>query len=244
MKSAVKLNEMFAIIKSGICGALALTGVCIILIVAANIIRVPFVAFLYAKSVAKCSPQGLFIATSALGFILGLIVRRRIPIIQKGIAPMSVAAIPLIVGAWMLNAYAIRVSVPHTMKLLDCTNSVMNIHLKVPQGHGYRLDLITSDVQSTPNGSVTSSYKFSGRIRISSGASLIADFPIASDKAWVTGSDFVLTGDGFQSTKVPTLSQFIQAQKGYDIEITFDPPPPPSSSIWLYWLQSAKDRSR
>jgi hypothetical protein len=243
-KSTSKLNEIILIVKSGITGALALTGICIILFLLGFTARTPFVSYLYSKTLAKCSIEGLFIATGGFGFILGLIGRRRLPIIQKGIALMAVVAIPLIIGAWLLNAYAIRVSVPHAVKLLNCTNSVVKIHLKVPKGHAYHLELNTPGVQAMPNGTVTSSYKFSGHIRISNGVSLVADFPIGYDKAWLTGSCFVLTGVSFQNTNVPMLSQFIQAQKSYDIEITFDPSPPPSSSIWLYWLQSAKDRDR
>ena len=168
-------------------------------------------------------------------------MRRRFPIIQRGIVLLACAAIPLIASVWLLNAYAIRVSVPHTVKLLDCTNSVINFHITVPKGHAYHLELNTPEIHAAPNGTVTSSYKFSGHIRISNGATLITDFPIGSDKAWLTASGFVLTGVDFQTPSVPQLGQLIPAQKDYDIQITLDPLPPPSSSIWLYCLQSRMD---
>jgi hypothetical protein len=241
-QSGIKTNDIFAIIKSGITGALALTGICIILFIIGLTVRIPFVFEFYSKTLARCSLESLFITTSGLGFILGLIVRRRLPIIQRGIAPIAVAAIPLIFGAWLLDDVGKRISVPQIMKLADCTNSTVIVHFKVPKGHAYHLELITPGVQAMPNGTVTSSYKFSGRIRISNGASMVADLPIGSDKAWLTASCFVLTGVGLQNTNVPPLSKFIQSHKSYNFEISFEPPPPPGSSIWLYCLVSARDQ--
>jgi len=235
---------MFSIIKSGITGALALTGICILLIIFANAIRVEFISHLYAQSVAKCSPKNLLIGSSAIGFLLGLVVRRRFPAIQKGIAPIAIAAIPVIVGAWLIDSCAAHVSSPYSMKLADCTNRVVDIQLKAPKGHGYQFQLHTPEARTTtPNGLMVSSYKFSGRIRISNGTALIADLPIDPDKVEMIESGFVLAGVDSQSTTVP-LGQFLQPQKDYDIKITFDPPPPPSSSIWLYWLQSRRDTER
>jgi hypothetical protein len=176
-----------------------------------------------------------FYAVAVFGFVLGCYLPH---IIRKRFTPKVVgfSVMLLIVGCFMYN-YAGAVSTPREIKLADCTNNIVNIHLKPPQGHAYHLDLRPPGIQSMPNGTVNSSYKFSGHIRISSGASLITDFPISSDKARLTASGFVLTGVGLQNTNVPPLSQFIQAQKDYDIQITFDPQPPPLSSIWLYWYQ-------
>lgn len=244
IKSDSKFKEFFYIIKSGVTGALALTSICIILFAVGLVVREPFISRLYSETLAKCSFEGTLIAAMGVGFVLGLVMRRRFPIIQRGIVLLACAAIPLIAGVWLLNAYAIRVSVPHTVKLLDCTNSVINFHITVPKGHAYHLELNTPEIHAAPNGTVTSSYKFSGHIRISNGATLITDFPIGSDKAWLTASGFVLTGVDFQNTSVPQLGQFIQAQKDYDIQITLDPLPPPSSSIWLYCLQSRMDMRR
>jgi hypothetical protein len=243
IKSDSKFKEMFLILKSGIIGALALTGICIFLFLIGFAVRGEFISYFYQKTFARCSFEGLLIATSGLGFVLGMIARRRLTL-KSEIILIATFSVPLIIGAWLLHAYAIRVAIPHTMKLADCSNSVVNIRLKVPQGHGYCLDLITPEIQAMPNGTVISSCKFSGRVRISNGTSLVADFPIGSDKSWLTGSEFVLTGVGLQNTNVPPLSQFIQAQRDYDIEITFDSSPPPSSSIWLYWLQSRGDTEK
>ena len=244
MKPITKPKEFIAIIKSGITGALALTSACIILAVVANIIRVPCIAFLYAKSIAQCSLQGFFIATSGLGFILGLIIRRRLPVIQKGIAPMAVAAIPLIVGVWLLNAVSSRVEIPCQIKLADCTNGTVIIHTRIPKGRNHHLVLATPEIQMMKDGSLKSSFRFSGRIRILSNGVLTVEIPIDSDSTWLTPDGFVLTGVGFHNTNSPPLSRVIQAQKDYDIEITFHPPPSTSSSIWLYWKQAVKDRDK
>ena len=164
--------------------------------------------------------------------------------LPKWFAPIIAFAILMVCSLWFFNEYIARVSIPRREKLADFTNGVVNIHLMVPQGHGFRFDLNTPGTHSTPNGGVNSSYKFSGHIRIASDSSLITDFAIGSDKAWLTASDFVLTGIGLQNTNTPPLSQFIQAQKDYDIQITLNPPPPPATSIWLYWLQSRRDTKK
>jgi len=242
-KSDSKFKEIFLIVKSGIIGALALTGICIILFIISFAIREPFISHLYSKTFAKCSLKGLFIATTGLGFILGIIARRRLTL-KSEIILIAVFSVPLIIGAWMLDAIGMRVSVPHTMKLSDCTNGVLNIHLMVPKGHVYHLELNTPAVQTMPNGTVTSSYKFSGHIRISSKASLVTDFAISSDTAWLIPSGFALTDPSWQNTNSLSLGRFIQSQKDYDIQVTLDPPPPPASSIWLYWVQSRMDMQR
>jgi len=239
-----KLKDVYLIVKCGFTGAIALTGICILLILLGSVIRTPFITHLYGITFAKCSFKGLCIGASGLGFILGVILRRRLPFMQKGIVPIAVAAIPLIIGVWLLNAYTIRASIPHAVKLADCTNSTVNLHLKVPKGHAYQLELITPAVKGMPDGTVTSSYKFSGTIRISNGTTSVADFPISSDKSWLTASCFVLTGVGSLNGAVPPLSQFIQPQKDYDVQITLNPPPPPSTAIWLYWLQSKMDTDK
>jgi hypothetical protein len=223
-----KLNEIGLIVKSGITGALGLMGICIILIIVANTIRLPLIALLYEKTIAKCSLQGLFLAVGSFGFIFGLLVRRRLPVIQKGVAPMAIAAVPLIFGVWLLDSWVARVSVPKTIKLSDCTNSMIEIQLKAPKGHGYQFELLTPEAQTTTNGLIISSYKFSGRIRILKGTSVIADLPIVPDKVEFIESGFILAGADTQNNTV-SLGQFLQPQKDYDIQITLDPRPPPSS---------------
>jgi hypothetical protein len=169
MKSNFKFNEIFLILKSGITGALALTSICIILFFIGFTVREPFVSYLYSKTFAKCSLEGLFIATGGIGFVLGLIVRQRFPIIQRSTAPMVVAAIPLIIIGWLFNGYAMRVSTPREMKLADCTNSTEYIHFKAPKGHNFQLVF-------------SSTATLSGHVRVIDETSKTIDFPINSNQ--------------------------------------------------------------
>ena len=232
MKANFKPNEIYLIFKCGIFGALALNGVCIILFLVGFAVRGTFISHLYSQTFAKCSLEGLFIATSGFGFILGLIIRRRFRIIQKGIGLMAVAAIPLILGAWLLSVYAAHVEISREIKLADCTNGIAKIYLKIPKGHNYYL------VLALPADSI---YMFSGRVHILRGTSMIADFAIKSDQAARKTSRFSLTG-GFQNTNAPWLSQFVEAQKEYNIDIDLNPPPPPASIVCLHWWQAYKDK--
>jgi hypothetical protein len=215
IKPDSKLKEFFVIIKSGITGALALIGICIILFIIGFAFRGQHVSYLYQKTFARCSFEWLFITTGGIGFILGLVMRQRFPIIQRGIVLLACAAIPLIAGAWLLYTFASYSEIVRSMKLADCTNT-MTIHLKVPRGHYYRFML------AVPPGSTNA---FSGRLNISDGESTVTNFYIGFDQSEQQGD-------------------FLQAETNYDIKISFDQPPPPSTSIWLYWREGYRDRHR
>jgi hypothetical protein len=215
IKPDSKPKELFSIIKSGVTGALALTGICIILFIIGFAFRGQFISYLYQKTFARCSFDGLLIATSGIGFILGLVMRRRFPIIQRGIVLLACAAIPLIAGAWLLYTFASYSEVVRNMKLADCT-STTTIHLKVPRGHHYYFML------AVPSGSTNA---FAGHMNILDGESAVTNFYIGSDQTEQQGD-------------------FLYAETNYDIKISFDQPPPPSTSIWLYWREGYKDRHR
>lgn len=145
-------------------------------------------------------------------------------------------------GVWLLHEMWMGTEqLPLSLKLADCTNNVVKIHLKIPTGHAYQLELKGAGIMNLTGEGSKSSYNFSGRLRVFSDGSLCADMPIGSDKAWLTPSGFVLTGVGSQNTNVPPLWKFIQANMSYDFEISFEPSPPSGSSIWLYCLESRQD---
>lgn len=245
MELLPKFKELLSVIKSGIYGALALNGICIILYFVGYSARVEWISYLNAKTLAQWPVESVFVVSSGIGFIIGLVMRRLFPRIQLGIALLCILSIPLIIGGWLVYESPHYVEgIPGDMKLADCTNGVLNIHLKVPQGLRYELILGIPEIHASMNGTVTSSYNFSGSIRILSDGSLIADLPTGSDKAWLVPGGFVLTGAGPQNTNVPPLEQFIQPQKEYDIRVTLNPPPPPSSSIRLYWTRSLSDANK
>ncbi|MGH7977044.1 MAG: hypothetical protein ACREDS_01810 [Limisphaerales bacterium] len=176
---------------------------------------------------------GTYVLTDhIIGFLLGAIAGwRHLQIIQNWFVPIASFGVIGVLFAWFLHTYASYVEVPQKIKLADCTNSVTNIHFKVPKGHDYFIQMDVPGMQQMPNGTVISSYKFSGNIHISDGTAMVTDFPISSEKAWSISSGFVITGISPQNTNAPSLNQLIQAQKVYDLKIELNPPPPPSSSI-------------
>lgn len=234
-------NRFKEIVWGGITGMLLFSGIYIGLIIATayagSLLPASGSNIQKFFSVKKWTFEGIhtaFIITASIGVLSGVIAGWRCPqASQKLFVPAAVIGIPAILVGWFLYAYAIRVSVPYRIKLTDCTNSIINLHVKIPKGHAYHLELNTPDVHGKPDGTVTSSYKFSGEICISNNAVLISEFPISSDTAWLTASCFVLKG-----------GELIQAQKDYDIQIILDPLPLPPSSVWLYCLQSRMDMQK
>ncbi len=196
--------------------------------------------------VAIVANQALIVIVCT-SFILGVLLVRCFPIIQRrfflSVTILVTAIVPLGFVVWFFHEMAMGTELlPVNLKLADCTNKVVNIHFEVPPGHAYQLELKGSGIQSSTGGEWKSSYSFSGHLHISSNGALLADLPIGSDKAWLTGSGYVLTGAGMQNTNVPPLSKFIQSHKVYDFEISFEPPPPLGSSIWLYCMVSGRDQ--
>ena len=196
--------------------------------------------------VAIVAKQAL-IAIVCISFILGFLLLRCFPIIQRKfyilVIMLVMAVVPLGFVVWFLHTVSMNTEyAPISLKLADCTNKVVNIHFEVPAGHAYQLELKGSGIQFSTGGEWKSSYNFSGHLLISSNGSLLANLPIGSDKAWLTGVGYVLTGAGMQNTNVPPLGKFIQSHKSYDFEISFEPPPPPGSSIWLYCTVSGRDQ--
>jgi len=247
MFKQTKYKGVIVLIKSGFVGALGLTGVFILLVIASQ--GSP-TAISLVEAIFKTAPSilGLFILISGIGFILGVIFGQRFPVVHEGILPLVIALIMLAVPsgfvAWVFYKASMQLEYPaKELKLTDCTNNVVNIHLKLPRGHAHQLELKAPEVRSLPsNGNAVSSYRFAGRLRISSAGVQLANLPISSDKAWLTSSGYVLTGAGLQNTNVPPLSNFIHPNRDYDLEINFEPAPPTNASIWLYWRESKVDQ--
>jgi hypothetical protein len=194
--------------------------------------------FFHTAKGTNAGIKDAFFLIAILGFILGYFLPaqfwKRCPEIV-----VSFSAVFLVIGC-MLFLVGTHKSIPFETKLADCTNGIVNIHLHVPKGHRYALELDAPGTTRMTNGSLISSYKFTGTIRIKSGTSLIADVPMNSDKMMVFPSSYFLTGG--PKTDIPDLNQFIHSGNNYDLEIKFDPPPPPSSSVSLYWMQNAAEK--
>lgn len=246
MLQPTKNKELISIIKSGLTGAMAFTGIIYILAIASLFTYWWIAWFAYVFSITIMFPKAFFTVTGSIGFILGLLLRRRFPIIQRGVLPLVISLVMLLTPlgfgiSWRHKIWMETELPPVSLKLADCTNTVVHIHLKVPLGHDYQLSLKTPETQVLTNGETSVSYNFSGHLRISNNGSLIADLPISSDKAGQNGW-YGLAGTGTQNTNVPPFSKLIQSHKSYDFEISFVPPPPPGSSIWLYCLVYVRDQ--
>lgn len=245
MLQPTKKKELIAIIKSGLVGAFAFTGITFILSLASSFAHWWMAWLLCVFFLSIAFPKTVFLVTGSIGFILGLFLRRRFPIIHSGVLPLVIALVVLVVALGWRGFFLHKIWMntelpPVNLKLADCTNNVMNIRLKVPPGHDYQLSLKTPETQVSTNGETSGEYIFSGHLRILSNGLLIADLPINSDMAGKDGW-YGLAGAGIRNTNVPPLSQFIQSHKCYVFEIYFEPAPPTNASIWLYCLQTVKD---
>lgn len=241
MKWVPQFGQAVSVLKSGLLCTLGLSGVCIILRLLANGLSssVPLLEHLTTRLWGHCTFGQFMAVTGIAGFVLGfLVVKLRWLTVHRVLGPLAVVAVPLLIGFWTLDFFGRRVDVPKSEKLADCTNSVVSMHLTVPPGRYYGLYLVhpagTGQVDWTPS----SGRVLSGHIKISGGGSR-AELPINA----ACLQEGLLTGD-FNGTNPPPLSRFIRAREDYDIEVAFDSPPPASSSIWLRWHQSAKDRGK
>ena len=143
---------------------------------------------------------------------------------------------------WFFKTMIGYVDFPHSIKLVDCTNSTVQFHLRVPKGNTFAL-LLSLPTEKPDS---KSPLKFSGRVYISDGTLATIEFPIdlkySESCNWLKdSSSLILTG---LFTNSPPLGQLIRVQKDYDFKIVFDEPPPVSTSIWLSWLQAVKDKGK
>ena len=143
-----------------------------------------------------------------------------------------------IVG-FQLYYMGIYTEVPRSMKLAECTNNPVKFHLHMPKGNSYYLVLGTAQPEMMNKVPI----QFSGTVRIEGTATKI-EFPVSSDLAtssgnWLTNAGLILTWDANYSS----WKQFIQPDKDYNFEITFDKAPPTSTSIWLHWIQTIREKN-
>lgn len=139
-------------------------------------------------------------------------------------------------------------TVPHSIRLADCTNSTLEFHLEVPRGNSYYLVLATPKVGMT----LKPPYFFSGHVSITEVGvpTNMTDFQIDSTSVqqcnWLeeNGIPYSFALTGAWNTNCTSLGQLIRAQRNYNVIIVFSQPPPPSTSIWLHWLQAYKDRDK
>lgn len=242
----MKRQETIGIIKSGLVGAFALAGLFMISIIA----FAGFHAFSSLIETAfKIVPSlwEVFAIVGGAGFILGLILRRCLPAIQKGMMPLVIAfllsALPLGFFAWVFFKTAMNLEPPpQSLKLADCTSGEVNFRLHVPKARDYQLGLRMPAIAASSGRNESNSCVFSGHLRILNDGALLADLPISSGKTWLTPDGYAVTGIGPQNTNAAPLSNLIQSGMDYGCEMTLNPPPPTNASIWLYWRESRIDK--
>jgi hypothetical protein len=245
MKRTIEFKGLVAAVKDGIVGALAFSGFCLVLIIVANVFRhtLPVVACFLNYLARECTLAELLTTAGCVGFVFCVLVRRRLRSIQSGMLPLAVAAIPLIIGAWLLDDFAGRVSIAQNAKLTDFTNNPVNIEFQTPRGHGFVLTLEVPDIKMDGGSGVSrSAYVFSGRVRVVSKENTIADFPVSSQQATLTSRGFILTGVSGWNTNAPDLTKLIKSHSAYQLEVFLNPAPPQSSALWLSWRQAARDK--
>ncbi len=222
MKSKARLIELAWIIAGGVTNAVALIGVSVVLVllISGAGAELPFVGNIITEWTKQWTLEGVFtvfFASGIVGFILGILFGKKyFHLTRKWFSAAIIGGIPMIVCLWLFFTYAGGVQIPHEIKLADCTNSTIKVHLRVPKGSYYRVIL------AVPSSSTNT---FSGHVNISDGVSVVTNFPVSSD---ATGKN----------------CDFIHAQRDYDFEFTFDQLPPPLTSVWLRWEQAYKDRDR
>ena len=142
---------------------------------------------------------------------------------------------------WTLQRHTV---IPRSIKLTDCTNSILEFNLRIPKGNSYFLVLATPGMGMVLN----PPYSFSGDVYILDKKAQPIDFPIGSELAeqcnWLErdGIPFSFALTGFKNTNCPFFGNLIQGTKDYHFKIVFSQPPPLSTSIWLCWLQAHKDK--
>jgi len=213
-----------------------------VFIILGNSLRITLFSKVILKIEASDSFTIIYIIIGILGFVLGNIAYRR-NIYQSILNFLAAFSIPILVGAFMLNAFSNRIAFPHSLKLGDCTNSVLRYSFETARGHGYFLTLYVPKSQSMLASTNTiSSFKFTGNLRISTGGNQLVDMALDSDRAWLTDSSYVLTGLGSNNTNSPPLDNYMRSHNNYDLEIILNPPPPSGSSMWMSWKESKMDK--
>ena len=144
---------------------------------------------------------------------------------------------------WTLQRHTV---IPRSIKLTDCTNSILEFNLRIPKGNSYYLVLATPGMGMVLN----PPYRFSGEVHILNKTGQQIDFPVDSELAeqcnWLekNGIPFSFALTGFKNTNCLSLGNLIHGTENYRFKIVFNQPPPLSTSIWLCWLQAHEDSDK
>jgi hypothetical protein len=145
MKFTEMLDELLGRVRGGLTVAVALVASSILGLVGMAVLApgAPSIGQIVGRWAAKWtidSDLTVFMVIGVLGFVLGSFIGKRCSCaIRKWFGCVMIAGIPIIVCLWFMDNYASRVSAPASLKITDCTNTMMRVRLKVPVGRHYRL---------------------------------------------------------------------------------------------------------
>jgi hypothetical protein len=130
MLQPTKHKELIAIIKSGLVGALAFTGIIFVLSIVSFFVPWWMGWFVYIFVLSMAFPKIVFTVLGSIGFILGMLLRWRFPIIQRGVLPLVIALIILVIslgwrGLLIHKMWRDTEKAPPSLKQTDSTNNVV-----------------------------------------------------------------------------------------------------------------------
>jgi hypothetical protein len=220
MKIIWQLKEIGCRIASGLTTAVAFIAITGILIVSIGFLgsRIPWMGGRIQSWILNAPTNSeILIALGTLGFALGMLFDKFFPgNTRKHFVHGILFGTPVILVLWFMNDYISHIPAINSRKLIDCSKNDITLHLKVPKGKYFRLDLkappdLANDVKA--------------QINILSGTTTVTNFQIGSKRSEVQ-------------------CPFFLAESNYEIEVFFDGNIPSGTSLWLRWLQTSKERER
>jgi hypothetical protein len=212
---------VFCKLLNGFKAAMVLAGIVILFSIAGQ-------EFLFSKRWTYAGIHETFLAVILLGLLLGWCFPVKVKKYCRAIFVVPSIVLFLVVNLYL--AIGEHKSTPREIKLADCSERIVNIHLTAPGGRHYVLFLSGLPAGHMTNGNYISSYKFTGHLLVMTDKSQTMSIALNSDKMFASPGELNLGPVN------------LEAGKDYDLKIEFDPPPPPSSFISLYWMQSYADQ--
>ncbi|MEA3188666.1 MAG: hypothetical protein QOD99_2496 [Chthoniobacter sp.] len=152
---------------------------------------------------------------------------------------LLIAGVLLIPPIWFFVNIAASIGVPNQIKLADYDRPAF--HFSCPFPPGTHFDLVLGVPRSTV---LTASY--SGRVRVSESGHSLTEFTFDSATAqecnWLHSPElqgYILTWQ--QHAPQPRLLDLLRSRHTYDFCIESTQQPPTGSSLWLAWMQRARD---
>jgi hypothetical protein len=140
--------------------------------------------------------------------------------------------------------YSRVVRVPCHLKLVDCTNAVLQAALRCPPGRAFGLVLAVPGVATLAE---TRQPEFKGQVTFEEGANVVSSLQITSETPregfWLEKSQglaaFHLTLPSTSAQR--SLTGTLRPGASYRFKVNFAAQPPKQTSLWFVWQQSRKE---